>query len=42
MKHAALVRDFSVKKTYEPEFLEQMVPLAALVELIASVYPAGD
>ncbi len=44
MKQAALNLSLSVKKTRKREFLEQMeqvVPWAALVELIAPYYPEG-
>ena len=44
MKQAALTLNLSVKKTRKREFLEQMgqvVPWAALVELIAPFYPEG-
>ena len=44
MKQATLPLDLSVKKTRKQVFLEQMddvVPWAALVELIALYYPEG-
>ena len=44
MKRTALSLNLSVKKTRKREFLEQMeqvVPWAALVELIAPYYPEG-
>ena len=44
MKQAALNLNLSVKKTRKQVFLEQMdqvVPWAALVELIAPYYPEG-
>ena len=44
MKQATLNLSLSVKKTRKREFLEQMeqvVPWAALVELIAPYYPEG-
>lgn len=44
MKQAALNLNLSMKKTRKREFLEQMeqvVPWAALVELITPYYPEG-
>ena len=44
MKQAALPLDLSAKKTRKQVFLDQMdqvVPWAALVELIAPYYPEG-
>jgi IS5 family transposase len=44
MKQAGLNLNLSVKKTRKPVFLaqmEQLVPWAALVELIAPYYPEG-